>query len=70
VFGFTATSGTEEADYGPWSGHIYALNMLLLSPDAGVELTAVGQILRTTLRVTAPVLLGLAALAVRNRVKR
>jgi len=69
-YGFASPAASGNPDYGFWSGYLYALNMLLLSPDSSVRLTLIGQLLRISLRVTGPLLLGLALLAVRNRVKR
>src|SRR5258707_161444 len=51
---------------------IYALTSLLSLPTSSAvttPLTLTGEILRIVLRVTGPVLLGLALLSIRNRVK-
>jgi uncharacterized protein YjbI with pentapeptide repeats len=49
---------------------LYAAESTLSLPSGDVQLTAWGRVLRIALRLTGPVLLGLALLSVRNRVKR
>jgi hypothetical protein len=53
-----------------WTGALYALRATLSLTDNQVTLTAWGQLLQAVLRLTGPVLLGLALLALRGRVKR
>ncbi|MEU4588597.1 pentapeptide repeat-containing protein [Kitasatospora aureofaciens] len=53
-----------------WSSLLYALRATLSLPDSEVKLTAWGKLLQAGLRVTGPVLLSLALLALRGRVKR
>jgi uncharacterized protein YjbI with pentapeptide repeats len=53
-----------------WTSLLYAFRATLSLSDDGVKLTAWGQLLQGILRLTGPVLLGLALLALRNRVKR
>jgi hypothetical protein len=49
---------------------LYAFRATLSFTDDQVTLTAWGQLLQGVLRLTGPVLLGLALLAPRGRVKR
>ena len=51
-------------------GLLYAAESTLSLSSGNVQLTVWGRVLRIALRVTGPVLLGLALLSVRNRVKR
>ncbi|QGN48621.1 hypothetical protein GKC29_18500 [Micromonospora sp. WMMC415] len=51
-------------------GQLFALDSLLFNPDRNVKLTTTGVTLRLTIKTLGPILLGLAVLAVRNRVKR
>ena len=53
-----------------WSSVLYAAESTLSLGGADVSLTGWGRALRIVLRLTGPVLLGLALLSVRNRVKR
>jgi hypothetical protein len=53
-----------------WTSLLYAFRATLSLPDTNVQLTAWGQLLQGMLRLTGPVLLGLALLALRGRVKR
>jgi hypothetical protein len=53
-----------------WTGALYALRATLSLTDNQVTLTGWGQLLQAVLRLTGPVLLGLALLALRGRVKR
>ena len=53
-----------------WGSLLYAASSTLSIGDDQVILTGWGKLLRITLRVAGPVLLGLALLSVRNRVKR
>jgi hypothetical protein len=53
-----------------WTSLLYAFRATLSLPDNQVTLTAWGQLLQGVLRLTGPVLLGLALLALRGRVKR
>jgi hypothetical protein len=53
-----------------WGSLLYAANSTLSMGDNQVRLTGWGQLLRITLRLAGPVLLGLTLLSVRNRVKR
>ena len=53
-----------------WTSLLYALRATLSLTDNQVTLTAWGQLLQAVLRLTGPVLLGLALLALRGRVKR
>ncbi|MET8630560.1 hypothetical protein ABZW30_43845 [Kitasatospora sp. NPDC004669] len=49
---------------------LYALRATLSLTDGEVQLTAWGKLLQAVLRLTGPVLLSLALLALRGRVKR
>jgi uncharacterized protein YjbI with pentapeptide repeats len=53
-----------------WTSLLYAFRSTLSLTDNQVTLTAWGQLLQAVLRLTGPVLLGLALLALRGRVKR
>jgi uncharacterized protein YjbI with pentapeptide repeats len=53
-----------------WTSLLYAFRATLSLTDSEVRLTAWGQLLQGVLRLTGPVLLGLALLALRGRVKR
>lgn len=53
-----------------WTRLLYAFRATLSLTDNEVTLTAWGKLLQALLRITGPVLLGLALLAVRGRVKR
>jgi hypothetical protein len=53
-----------------WTSLLYAFRATLSLTDDQVQLTAWGRLLQAILRLTGPVLLGLALLALRNRVKR
>ncbi|MFE5584135.1 pentapeptide repeat-containing protein [Kitasatospora sp. NPDC056531] len=53
-----------------WTSLLYALRATLSLTDDEVKLTAWGKLLQAVLRLTGPVLLGLALLALRGRVKR
>jgi hypothetical protein len=53
-----------------WTSLLYAFRANLSLTDDQVTLTAWGQLLQAVLRLTGPVLLGLALLALRGRVKR
>lgn len=53
-----------------WTSLLYAFRATLSLTDSNVQLTAWGQLLQSLLRLTGPVLLGLALLALRGRVKR
>jgi hypothetical protein len=53
-----------------WTTLLYAYRATLSLPDDEVKLTAWGKLLQGVLRLTGPVLLGLALLALRGRVKR
>ena len=53
-----------------WTSLLYAFRATLSLTDNQVTLTAWGQLLQGVLRLTGPVLLGLALLALRGRVKR
>ena len=53
-----------------WTSLLYAFRATLSLTDDQVKLTAWGQLLQGVLRLTGPVLLGLALLALRGRVKR
>jgi hypothetical protein len=53
-----------------WTSLLYAFRATLSLTDNEVKLTAWGQLLQGVLRLTGPVLLGLALLALRGRVKR
>ena len=66
LVGFTRPP--EPATY--WTSLLYAFRSTISLTDDQVTLTAWGQLLQALLRLTGPVLLGLALLALRNRVKR
>ena len=53
-----------------WTSLLYAFRATLSLTDDEVKLTAWGKLLQGVLRLTGPVLLGLALLALRGRVKR
>jgi uncharacterized protein YjbI with pentapeptide repeats len=53
-----------------WTSLLYAFRATLSLTDDAVTLTAWGQLLQAVLKLTGPVLLGLALLALRGRVKR
>jgi hypothetical protein len=53
-----------------WTSLLYAFRSTLSLTDPEVTLTAWGKFLQAVLRLTGPVLLGLAILALRGRVKR
>jgi len=53
-----------------WTSLLYAFRATLSLTDNDIKLTAWGQLLQGVLRLTGPVLLGLALLALRGRVKR
>ncbi len=53
-----------------WTSWLYAFRATLSLTDPEVTLTAWGKFLQAVLRLTGPVLLGLAILALRGRVKR
>jgi uncharacterized protein YjbI with pentapeptide repeats len=53
-----------------WTSWLYAFRATLSLTDPEVTLTAWGKLLQAVLRLTGPVLLGLAILALRGRVKR
>ena len=53
-----------------WTSLLYAFRATLSLTDDAVRLTAWGQLLQAVLRLTGPLLLGLALLALRGRVKR
>ena len=53
-----------------WTSLVYAFRATLSLTDNQVTLTAWGQLLQGVLHLTGPVLLGLALLALRGRVKR
>jgi hypothetical protein len=53
-----------------WTSLLYAFRSTVSLTDDEVKLTAWGKLLQALLRITGPVLLGLALLAVRGRVKR
>lgn len=53
-----------------WTSLLYAFRATVSLTDNEVTLTAWGKLVQALLRLTGPVLLGLALLAVRNRVKR
>ena len=53
-----------------WTSLLYAFRATLSLTDDQVKLTEWGQLLQGVLRLTGPVLLGLALLALRGRVKR
>ena len=66
LIGFTTPP--QPASY--WTSLLYAFRATLSLTDDEVKLTAWGRLFQALLRLTGPVLLGLALLAVRNRVKR
>jgi hypothetical protein len=53
-----------------WTSLLYTFRATLSLTDDQVKLTAWGQLFQAVLRLTGPVLLGLALLALRSRVKR
>jgi hypothetical protein len=53
-----------------WSSLLYAAESTLSLSASDIRLTGWGRALRIVLRLTGPVLLGLALLSIRNRVKR
>ena len=53
-----------------WTSLLYAFRSTISLTDNDVVLTAWGQLLQALLRLTGPVLLGLALLALRGRIKR
>jgi hypothetical protein len=53
-----------------WTSLLYAFRATLSLTDSEVQLTAWGKLLQGLLRLTGPVLLGLALLAIRARTKR
>jgi hypothetical protein len=53
-----------------WTSLVYAFGSAISLTDNAVKLTAWGQLLQGLLRLTGPVLLGLALLALRGRVRR
>jgi uncharacterized protein YjbI with pentapeptide repeats len=53
-----------------WGSLLYAMKSTLSLTDDEVQLTAWGGLLQVMLRILGPVLLGLALLSIRNRVKR
>jgi hypothetical protein len=53
-----------------WTSLLYAFRSTISLTDNEVALTAWGQLLQALLRLSGPVLLGLALLALRGRVKR
>ena len=53
-----------------WTSLLYSFRATLSLTDSDVQLTAWGQLLQGLLRITGPVLLGLALLALRGRVRR
>ena len=53
-----------------WTSLLYSFRATLSLTDTAIKLTAWGQLLQGILRLTGPVLLGLAVLALRGRVKR
>jgi hypothetical protein len=62
------TRGPEPNTY--WTSVLYAFRATLSLTDSQVTLTAWGQLLQAILRLTGPVLLALALLALRGRLKR
>jgi len=58
----------EPATY--WNSLLYAFRATVSLTDNQITLTAWGELLQALLRLTGPVLLGLALLALRGRVKR
>jgi hypothetical protein len=53
-----------------WGSLLYAVSSTVSIGDEQVQLTGWGKLLRITLRLAGPLLLGLTLLSVRNRVKR
>ncbi len=53
-----------------WTSLLYAFRANLSLTDGNVQLTAWGELLQGLLRITGPVLLALALLALRGRVRR
>jgi hypothetical protein len=53
-----------------WDGLLYATRSILSLSDSEIGLTRWGKLLQLALRLVGPVLLALALLSVRNRVKR
>lgn len=53
-----------------WTSLLYSFRATISLTDTGVKLTAWGELLQALLRLTGPLLLGLALLAFRGRVKR
>jgi hypothetical protein len=53
-----------------WTSLLYAFRATLSLTDDQIRLTAWGMFLQALLRITGPLLLGLAVLALRGRVKR
>jgi hypothetical protein len=69
AFHFTGfTKPPEPATY--WTSLLYAFRSTISLTDNQVTLTAWGSFFQALLRITGPALLGLALLALRNRVKR
>jgi uncharacterized protein YjbI with pentapeptide repeats len=68
VVGFRPLHPVSPRSY--WSSLLYAAESTLSLGTGDVRLTGWGRALRIVLRLTGPVLLGLALLSVRNRVKR
>jgi Pentapeptide repeats (9 copies) len=66
VFGYAARPSPPSF----WGSLLYAASSTLSIGDEQVRLTGWGKLLRITLRLAGPVLLGLMLLSVRNRVKR
>jgi hypothetical protein len=66
LFGFTVPP--RPVSY--WTSLLYSFRATLSLTDDEVTLTAWGQLLQAILKLTGPVLLGLALLALRGRVKR
>ena len=62
------TSPPQPATY--WTSLLYAFRSTISLTDDAVTLTAWGQLLQALLRLTGPVLVGLALLALRGRIKR
>jgi hypothetical protein len=61
---------THPSPASAWGSLLYAASNTLWIGDAEVRLTGWGKLLQITLRLAGPVLLGLALLSIRNRVKR
>lgn len=66
LIGFTEPP--QPASY--WTSLLYAFRATLSLTDDQVKVTAWGSLLQAALRLSGPVLFGLALLALRNRVKR